>query len=308
MELTPVQQRTLEDLMRRPDLPVFPAGLADRVRADLERRLAPAVEGLRDGEQIWITKGKLADLHSRCEGLFLANELGEGVFEFGMRLAVGNLVHRAVQVSVYRPGLGESDLVATAHEQLCRDDPRFAEFVRTLGEADRAELEAEAVRQTVLFRATFPPFPRAWTPTVELSLRAELAEGRVVLSARPDIALGRADPDEPMRARRLFLELKTGVELPEHDEDLRFYALVATLRFGVPPFRVATVHLERGSWRAQDVTEDVLESAARRVGDGYLRASALLGGEEPRLRPGAWCRWCPRSLTCEVSTARGDQS
>jgi hypothetical protein len=305
MTLTAVQERALVDLMAAGrDRPVFPGDLAARVRVELEERLAPAVAALPDGEQLWITKHRLAELHGRCEGLFLANHLGEGEFGFSSRLAIGMLVHRAVQVGVYRRHLEEAGLVEAALGQLTRDDQRFAEFVTALDEADRAEIEAEAIRQTLLFRSTFPPFERSWTPAVEVPLSVELAQGRIVLRARPDIMLGSMDTDEPMRARRLVLELKTGADIPEHDEDLRFYALVATLRFGVPPFRVATVHLERGTWRAYDVTEDLLRSAVRRTGDAYARAAALLSGEEPRLRPGVWCGWCPRGLTCPASSLR----
>jgi PD-(D/E)XK nuclease superfamily len=306
MTLTPVQERALRDLMAGDgrDRPVFPPELAGRLRVELEARLAPAVAALREGEQLWVTKHRLAELHSRCEGLFLAHHLGEGEFGFSTRLAVGMLVHRAVQVGVYRKQLDEADLVEAALSQLVRDDTRFADFVASLDQADRAEVEAEAIRQTLLFRATFPPFEPSWTPAVEVPLSAEVAEGRIVLRARPDIMLGSTDPDDPMRARRLLLELKTGADIPEHDEDLRFYALVATLRFGVPPFRVATVHLERGTWRAYDVNEDLLRSAVRRTGDAYVRAAALFGGEEPRLRAGVWCGWCPRGLTCPASALR----
>lgn len=305
MSLTAVQQRTLEDLMAggATERPVFDAGLPDRLRADLDARLQPVTEVLRDGEDLWITKARLVELHGRCEGLYLSNVLGEGEFRFSLKLAIGNLVHRAVQVGVYRRNLTETELVETSLEQLCTDD-NFAEFCNELSEADRAELEAEGVRQTMLFRSLFPPFEKSWTPAVELPLSAELLGGKVVLRARPDICLGTMDPEEPMRARRLLLELKTGYDSPDHDEDVRFYALVATLRFGVPPFRVATVNLETGGWRVQEVTEELLTSAARRVADGCIRAAALLAGAEPSLRPGAWCGWCPRSLVCPVSSAR----
>ncbi len=283
--------------------PVFDVDLPERLRADLDVRLQPVLETLREGEDLWITKARLVELHGRCEGLYLSNVLGEGEFRFSLKLAIGNLVHRAIQVGVYRRNLTETELVETSLEQL-RTDDNFADFCDELSEADRAELEAEGVRQTMLFRSLFPPFEKSWTPAVELPLSAELLGGKVVLRARPDICLGTMDPEEPMRARRLLLELKTGYDSPDHDEDVRFYALVATLRFGVPPFRVATVNLETGGWRVQEVTEELLTSAARRVADGCVRAAALLGGAEPQLRPGAWCGWCPRSLVCPVSSAR----
>jgi len=35
------------------------------------------------------------------------------------------------------------------------------------------------------------------------------------------------------------IDLKTGGAYPEYPEDMRFYALLLTLRFGVPPYRAA---------------------------------------------------------------------
>jgi hypothetical protein len=100
------------------------------------------------------------------------------------------------------------------------------------------------------------------------------------------------------------LELKGGQERPEQEDDVRFYALVMALTQGVPPFRVVNVNLRAGSCRVQEVTEDLLRSAVRRVADGAVSAAEVLQGREPRLHGGPWCRWCPRSQTCPVSTVR----
>ncbi|HEX2025397.1 MAG TPA: PD-(D/E)XK nuclease family protein [Actinomycetota bacterium] len=302
---TPVQERTLVELMgSRSERPVFPAALAEDLRADLDRRLAAVASYLREGEHLVAKKSALTDIHQRCEGLFVANTVGESTFEYGFPLAVGKVVHKAVEVGVYAPGLAESDLVDRVLERLGRDDPAFASFLATLDPIDRSELQAEAVRQLVVFRSTFPPLEKAWTPSVEMSLKVMVADGKVLLHARPDLCLGGTDHAEPMRARRLILELKTGFDRPEHDEDVRLYALVATLFFGVPPFRVATVSLENGTWRAQEVTEDLLRGAVRRVADGCVRAAELLAGSEPALRAGRWCGWCPRNLSCPASSVR----
>ena len=304
MELTTVQARTLDELMGRSDeRPLFRAELADELRDELEARLDGSVDALPNDEPLLVAKGRLADVHQRCEGLFLANHLGEEVFTYGTRLALGKVVHKAVEVGVYAGGLSEAELVDRVMRRLAEDDSSFADFLGLLDPIDRSGLEADAVRLTQVFRSLFPPLQREWTPSVEMTLRAELAGGRVRLHARPDLSLGGSDQDEPLRARRLLLELKTGPDRPEHDDDIRFYALVATLFFGVPPFRVATVHLGTGTWRAYDVTEDLLRSAARRVADGAARAIALLAGAEPALRGGPWCRWCPRREVCPSSAA-----
>ncbi len=305
MKLTPVQERTLVELMgSREERPVFDRSLAGDLRADLEGRLRPVLPYVPEGEALWVTKARLTKLHAQCEGLFLADHLGEGEFELSWNLAVGSLVHKAVEVSVFARDLSEGELAESAMGRLRRDDGRFDEFVAGLDEGERGMLVAEVVNRVVLFRATFPPFEASWSPAVEPALKAFLCGERVVLSARPDLMLGAEDREEPMRARRLIIELKTGQERPEHDDDLRFYALVAALRLGVPPFRVATVLLEDGRWRAHDVAPEMLEAAVRRVGDGYARVAELLAGDSPALRPGPWCGWCPRRETCPESTYR----
>jgi PD-(D/E)XK nuclease superfamily protein len=305
MSLTTVQERTLVELMgSREERPLFPRSVAEDLTADLERRLLPVADRLPDGRQLWLTKGRLVNLHSRCEGFFLADELGEAVFTYGPALAVGKVVHKAVEVGVYARSLGEAELAERALDRLREGDQRFDEYAGLLDEVERAELLGEAVRQLSWFRTAFPPLERSWNPVVEWPVRVELAGGRVVLSARPDLVLGSADQEEPMRARRLVLELKGGQDRPEQDDDARFYALVMALHHGVPPFRVVTVNLQGGTLRPQDVTIDLLQSALHRVVDGAARAAALLSGEEPNLRPGKWCEWCPRSETCPVSSVR----
>jgi hypothetical protein len=121
---------------------------------------------------------------------------------------------------------------------------------------------------------------------------------------RPDLVLGGPDREQPLRARRLVLELKGGQQRPEQEDDVRFYALVMTLTHGVPPFRLVNVNLQAGTCRVQDVTDDLLRSAVRRVADAADKAAQLLTGREPSLHGGPWCRWCPRSQTCPASTVR----
>ena len=101
-----------------------------------------------------------------------------------------------------------------------------------------------------------------------------------------------------MRAQRLLIDLKTGGAYPEHAEDNRAYALLHTLRFGVPPYRVASFFLEGGTWQAEDVHEELLFHAADRVIATARAAASLRGGRDPLLTPGRWCSWCPRADVC----------
>jgi hypothetical protein len=145
------------------------------------------------------------------------------------------------------------------------------------------------------------PLRRELAPISELRVRSELLGGDLVLSGQIDLVMGLPDKLEPMRATRLAVDLKTGGAYPEFAEDMRFYALVMTLRFGVPPYRAASLFLESGTWQSEDVTEDLLVHAADRVIGAARAAAGLVNGREAHLRPGSYCTWCPRSSTCPVA-------
>jgi PD-(D/E)XK nuclease superfamily protein len=306
VELTPVQERTLVDLMAS-DIPrpTFRRDVASRLGTLIETLAAPSLSALPEGQRIVLSKSGLTTLHARCEGLYLANALGEGGgFEFSLPLAIGKLVHKAVEADVVGERLGENELVEKALHRMLSADPEFQRFFEELDEIERSELVGEAIRRVVLFRATLPPLQKSWAPVPELRIKHELLGGRLLLSGTVDLSLGKPRDETPMEGRRLFIELKTGIERPEFVDDLRFYALVATLRFGVPPFRVVTLMLEDGTYRFEDVTEDILEAAARRAAAAASRHVELLRDLEPVLRPGPWCSWCPRRDTCPESMTR----
>ena len=126
----------------------------------------------------------------------------------------------------------------------------------------------EVVRKVTLFQGSFPPLRelrREMAPITELPVKAQLLGGALTLSGKIDLVLGVPDRLEPSRATRLAVDLKTGGAWPEHAEDMRFYALLMTLRFGVPPYRVASLFLDSGEWQAEEVAEETLFHAADRV-------------------------------------------
>jgi hypothetical protein len=132
-------------------------------------------------------------------------------------------------------------------------------------------------------------------------MRAELSGGALVLSGKVDLLLGAPDSLEPARATRIAIDLKTGGAYPEYVEDNRFYALLLALRFGVPPYRVASLFLEAGTWQTEDISEESLFHAADRVVAATRAAQSFRAGREPGLAPGPWCRWCPRAASCPVA-------
>jgi hypothetical protein len=294
--LTPMQERTLHRLIGTGSPPAFDRGLRARLRARMDDELRAG--GIRPGDRVlWLGKHRLGDAE-RCEGLFDAGLRREGdPFEHSDRTAAGSLLHGAIEVDVATERqLDPRSLSERAALRRCLVDPSFGRYWSGLGAFERVELIVEAARQLSLFRDSFPPLHRRWAPQAELTVRARLVEGAVVLSGTPDLQLG--------RSRRLAIDFKTGGAWPEHPEEMRFYALLLLLRTGVPPYRVATFFLDSGEWQAEDVTEQTLDHAAGRVIASARVAMELRAGRPPTLKPGPYCAWCPRGLTCPISQVR----
>jgi hypothetical protein len=301
-EMTPAQHRTLEGLIGTGERPSFPGDLVQGVRDRIEE----AVRAVEPSDPLWIGKSALNDL-SRCPGLFEAVRAGErGPFTFSARFAAGKLAHKAVELEVAgREERDPHDLVEQASERLLEDDG-FRTYWDGLDGLHRDETLMDAAKTLELFRSTMPPLRkmrRELSPSTEWSVRAELLGGALVLSGTPDLILGGSSSLEPGRATRLAIDFKTGRAWPEHAEDMRFYALVLALRFGVAPYRVATLYLDSGEWQSEDVERQMLEHAADRVIEAVRAVSAAEGGRAPVLRPGPYCTWCPRAMTCPSSAA-----
>jgi len=298
MQLTDPQRRTLDQLIGTGERPVFPADLPQRLRDRIEE----AVRGLDLADQLWLGKEKLNDL-GKCEGTFLSKLLGEAPpFAHGRASATGVLQHRAIEVIVgAREPLDPHEAAELAAARILDKEERFAEYWQGIDATERDDLLMEVARRTLLFEGSFPPLRdlrKELTPATELSVRAELSGGALVVSGKLDLLLGAPDRLEPMRATRLAIDLKTGGAYPDYVEDNRFYALVLALRFGVPPYRVASFFLEGGTWQAEDVTEEILFHAADRVVHAARTAAALQKGRTPQLTAGPWCGWCPRAAVC----------
>lgn len=321
--LTPVQARTWRELVEVGEGAAFPAGLADRLRARIETAVRDVVPA---GSRMRLWKERLNELE-RCPGLFAAMLEGEAPpFRHTVRSAAGTLVHKAIELDVGgRERIGLHTLVELAADRVRRDEG-FERFWRRLDPPARDELLMEAIRTLESFRASFPPFfavRRTVSPVCEQWFEADLLDGAVTLVGKVDLMLNRPVAGQ---ATRVLIDLKTGRAWAEHAEDMRLYALLYTLRSGVPPYRVATVLLASGSVQAEVVSEATLERAAERVVSGVMAAARLgpagpgrTGDRRPRgvdpdgagaarLTPGPHCGRCPRSPRCPVSAERGPAS
>lgn len=280
----------------------FDPSLAADVLQDVERRIAPFASSLE--RPVRLAKERLNE-RDRCEGLFAADVLGERPpFEHRPASAAGALAHKSIELDVGAPAeLGADELVDAALVRLARDHA-FSPYWDALDPAARGEIRMRALRDVEQFRSTFPPvrpFRRALAPVTELWFQTNLARGAVQLRGKVDLVL---NAPRRGRATRVLIDLKGGRPYEEHAEDMRFYALLFTLRCGVPPYRVATFHLASGEWQPEDVDRVTLGRAADRVVaavDAAAHVARRAPLREPALAPGPHCSRCPRRASCPVA-------
>ena len=282
--------------------PTFDAGLRDELRSLLEERLEPLVSAINsdrfDDDVLYLSKHWLTQALG-CERKFTA-ELSEP-FQWSPPIARGTITHKAIELSVHwRCEASPLELVDEAMARLEDADKSIAGYLQRCAETERAELRADAGSAMTQFLECFPPLKPVWRPATDSPIRAELHGGLIVLSGKPDLTLGQP---EGTVAGKVIIDFKTGRFSPSHREDLRFYALLEALRI-LPPRMLATYYLDQGRFHPEEVTRDLLLSAAERVIDGAHRYVELASRHrEPTVAPGPACRWCPVQLDCDEGTA-----
>lgn len=311
---TPAQTRVRDELLAwgderpevDPDLALeLRAALEDGARAVFERhdRSVGADGADRYGDTVWVSKSRLDRLV--CDGLYRAAL--EEPFTYNAAIAVGTISHRAIELDhATRRGHSPEEVVAKVwHEVVTTPGDRLAQFANGLGDMDAASLRQDAEQLLTEHRDVWPALPSRLHVRFEQSVRVELLGGRVVLLGTPDLTLGRVRDD---RARMLLVDLKTGFRRPEVErQELRFYALLLTLKHGQPPFRWAAHYVAEGAWDVEDFSPALLDTAVRRVLDSIDQAVRLADPDAAeRLRAGRWCRFCPRRDGCPEYLSQGD--
>jgi hypothetical protein len=294
-EQTPAQQDVLRMLGSPPhERPTFDPRLRGALRDDLEARLAPLAAMWSDGATLWVRKHDLAGVHG-CEQSWLAQDAE--TFAWSAATARGTVSHKAIELSVHWQGEATpAGLVDEAMARVIAGTDGLGDWLASADEGERAELRSDAVERVAKFLESFPALEARWRPVTESRLRAELCDDRIVLAGKVDLTVGAA---EGLVAGKVILDLKTGGLAPGHRDDLRYYALIETLRLGVPPRLLATYYLDSGRLQPEPVTEDLLWATVERTAAGAETIAALRRGDrEPVLRPGPPCRWCALQATC----------
>jgi hypothetical protein len=298
--LNPAQDEVVRGLMALgEERPAYDPDLALRLRRLLDDGLAPAVARLHAaGASVTVFKHALTNV-LQCEGMASASH--ERGFSWSPSSARGTIAHKAIELSVFSADHpSPMELIDRAVSRLVdgADPWGPGAYLAQAGEGELAELRAEANDRVVKFLECFPPLKRQWRPTLESRARVDLHGGAVVLKGKVDLSLGRRDGGD--RAKVLIVDFKSGGPHRGHVDDLRFYALLDTLRSGVPPFRVATYYLDAARWQHEDIDGDVLEAAVHRTIAGATKLVDLATtGRPPKLSPGSACAFCPARDGCD---------
>ncbi|TVR25508.1 MAG: hypothetical protein EA389_08870 [Ilumatobacter sp.] len=295
--LTPLQDKTLAVLRRSGEPVVFDRAFVDELVADVREAFDHFAERLeRHPDRLFVSKHRLSSVLG-CE----AQAMAPDDFAWSPATATGQVSHRAIQLLVnWRGEPTPVDLVDEAMARLADDDHSLGGWIAGLSPGDESDLRGGAVERVTRFMEGFPPLDRRAHPMTEARVQWPM-DGAVVMSGKVDLVIGRPHGHE---STKLIIDLKTGWRSPRHRDDLRFYALVETLRTGVPPRKVASYYLDVGEADVEDVTEGVLRSTARRTLDAIDTYVALtLGEREPVKRPSRACTWCPLLADCAEGTA-----
>ena len=229
--LTPTQERTLALLRRAGDPVVFAEEFVD----DLQQQALDAVAQLSErlgGERLWVSKGFLSAVHG-CE----VQHLLPNDFAWTPATAAGFVAHKAIELSLnWRGEPTPLDVVDEALARLADQADQRGAFVGALTDGEWAELRSRAVDRATKFMQDFPPLPRAAQPVLEAAAKWR-PPGTIEFSGKVDLVIGKPSGRE---SRLLIVDFKSGYRSFHHRHDLRSYALVQTLRHGLPPRNPAT--------------------------------------------------------------------
>lgn len=286
--LTPTQVRTFNELLAiGGERPYAPPGIVEEL-AETVAAGTRAPLGAWTERTMWLSKSQLFTV-LRCEASLVADAATPRAHGLHPATAVGIVAHRAIQLAHTHPGRPVPEYVRVAVAG-ARGEEQFGEFWNAADMGAQSDLLMQITSRVTAYLDSWPPLADAWNPRFEESMQAKI--GTLTLAARTDLVLGR--PRGTGQQTMLITDWKSGALRTDplgHYDEAMFYALVASLRHGVPPFRSTVYSLASGEWTDPDVTADALRASARQVVSGVTAIVELL--TETRT-PAVFCRqrWC----------------
>ncbi len=255
------------------DQGTIPAGAVEvlaALRGDPTRR--PVVDpALAGGLREWLEDGVSGLRLIAAKPLVLDKKTLRRAHSAGRREARAEITY-AIAIGLVMDALFRQ-LVTIGHidDPMCegidalRIDPRRADavaFIESLEGQDRADFEDEIETQTAITTSRWPRLSPAWLPRTQERIAIPLAGGSLVLVGILDLMIGTPSSG---RASVEVIDVKSGKARVDDREDLRYYALLETLRSGAAPFRTATFYTRTGHVDAEDIDDAVLTCTVRSV-------------------------------------------
>ncbi|MEO5678706.1 MAG: PD-(D/E)XK nuclease family protein [Acidimicrobiales bacterium] len=265
--------------------------LVEAARAHLEAAAVAGAAAVPEGVVVRVTKAAVAGVR-RCEVRHLAelaHQEGAGGQPEPPAVVRGRLVD-ALFRQVATTGQVGGDPLADGLAGCAAEGEEAGTALAALSGAEQEQVRAEVWAASATLVASWPVLPAGAGLRTQERVLVALAGGRVLLSGRPDLAVGRPTRQ---RAGVLVVEAKSGRFRPEHLEELRFYVLLEALRWGVAPFRAVVWSLGDGRLEALDVDADLVWSETLRVADAITRLTRLAAGGAPRASANPLCPSCP---------------
>ena len=299
---TPAQHRVWTDLLgagdRRSDRPRTDPGLGQALRSRVLAGLKPSLDEVPSGTRIWLNKTALSALS--CDGRFLDHQ--RTPFNWSPSAVAGQLAHSAIAVDLAgQRTRSVEQLVDFAWRSLAAGGSSAGVYLERLDGPDADAVRAATAARCMAFRESFPALPAWMHPRTEVAFTWRLSGG-VVIKGVPDLVIGR--PDANRRLMQL-IDLKTGARRDSHRHELRLYGLLATVKYGIAPFRLTTYYLDEADWDAEDVTGELLAETADMLVRDVSHAIRLTvtppESSELSLRAGPACNWCSMAPKCPMS-------
>lgn len=294
-ELNPLQQTILDELGLPPEWEPLPSSVITTIEEQLLEQLAP-LDGLFTAENpLRVNKHHLVTIHG-CEKYHMLQR--EAPFSWNINTVRGTIAHKAIELMLNWNDQIVPRFIVDAAITSVAENPResASEFISSLPAHELAELRGAVLSAVTTFIECFPPIKPAWRPIVEYSASYSMFDKSIIFTSRMDLVLGAP-------GRKVIIDLKTGRLSQTHRDDLRFYALIETLRSRMAPRQLGSYSLDAARLDNEDVTEGLLQAAVRRAAQGTLLiADLVLKTREPDIRAGFQCRWCPINDSCETGT------
>ncbi|MEX2549533.1 MAG: hypothetical protein WD638_04845 [Nitriliruptoraceae bacterium] len=287
MTTTPAQERLVDEVFAwGQERPRVSVDAVATLRATLDRVVGAVVERAAEAAGSYDTGAATPATVATFTASMLASEGAHSAGEPWRQdrttvrgLALKQAFARDVEAGHTDPPGEVATAVLTSLARERPGDPASAShWLNTQGREVRGSIRDEIASVLADIRSLWPPLPREQLDlAVAPVLRIPVADGRVILTARPDLVLDSRHRDD--RARALVLVTRAGMPRPAADRALaRTHALLVALWSGRLPFRWGSLHLTDGRVEVEDLDVEVLRAAAETIGARIAASCEVSGG------------------------------